>query len=432
MTATVETLEGLERRLTLNLDMAAIEAEVNKRLQKLARNVKLDGFRPGKAPMKVVASRYGGEVHGEVIGDALQQRFVQEVSAQNLNVAGYPSFDPVKDEAGNIAFNATFEVFPEIKLGDVAKIKVARPALDVGDADVDRTLDVLRKQRIHYHNVERASQAGDRVHVDYVGRIDGEVFEGGEAKDFPVVLGEGRTLKEFEGAILGMQPSENKSFDVTFPDDYFAKNLAGKTAAFEVSVKSVQESHMPEVDDAFAQSMGIHEGGPAKLREEIATNLKREAKRRIQTKVKEQVMDGLLEVTPFDVPKNLVAMERHTLHNHAVNDLKARGMKEQDIKLSDAVFEPQAKRRVALSLLLNALAEEHQIKADEAQVKALVDEFAQSYEDPSEVVTWYYQDATRLREAQSLVLEDNIVNWVLERAQVTDEPTTLEQLMGKS
>jgi trigger factor len=246
------------------------------------------------------------------------------------------------------------------------------------------------------------------------------------------VLGEGRTLKEFEGAFLGMKPGESKSFDVTFPPDYFAKNLAGKTATFEVSVKSVQESHLPEVDEAFAQSMGIHTGGAAKLREEVATNLKREAKRRIQTKVKEQVMDGLLAVTPFEVPKGLVAMECRTLLSRAVSDLKARGMREQDIKMNESIFEPQAKRRVALSLLLNALAESHQIKVDEAQVRALVDEFAQSYEDPSEVVTWYYQDAARLREAQSLVLEDNIVNWVLERAQVTDESTSLEQLMGKA
>lgn len=432
MTSTVETLEGLERRLTLNLDMAAIESEVNKRLQKLSRSVKMDGFRPGKAPLKMVAARYGGEIRGEVIGDALQSRFVQAVSAQNLNVAGYPSFEPVKDEAGNVAFNALFEVFPEIQVGDLSQVKVNRPVVDVNDADVDRTLDVLRKQRMHYHNVEREAKSGDRVHVDYVGKIDGETFEGGEAKDFPVVLGEGRTLKQFEGALAGMKAGESKSFDVTFPDDYFAKNLAGKTAAFSVTVKSVHEPHVPEVDDAFAQSMGIHEGGPGKLREEIAANLKREAKRRIQTKVKEQVMDGLLAVTPFDVPKGLVAMESRTMLSRAVSDLKARGMKEQDIKMSESIFETQAKRRVALSLLLNALADSHQIKADEGQVKALVEEFAQSYEDPSEVVTWYYQDANRLREAQSLVLEDNIVDWVLERAQVTDEPTSLEQLMGKA
>lgn len=434
MSASVETLEGLERRLTLNIDLAAAEAEVSKRLQKVAKNVKIAGFRPGKAPMQMVAARHGDDIRSEVVGDMLQSSFVQEVTAQNLNVAGYPRFAVTEssDGATQTSFAATFEVFPEINVGDLTLIKVTRPLIEVGDADVERTLNVLRKQGIQFHNVERAAQEGDRVHVDYTGRVEGEIFEGGEAKDFPVILGEGRTLKDFEGALTGMSAGEQKSFDVTFPDDYFAKNLAGKTATFDVTMGSVQESRLPEVDDAFAKTMGVQDGGAAKLREEIATNLGREAKRRIQSKIKEAVMDGLLEVTPFDVPKNLIAMETRTLMNKAFSDLKARGMKEQDIKLSESIFEPQAKRRVSLSLLLNAIANANEIKAPEDQVRALVDEFAQSYEDPSEVVKWYYSDAERLREAQSLVLEENIVNWVLERAQVTDEPTTLEKLMGKS
>lgn len=432
MSATVETLNGLERRLTLNLDMAGIEAEVTKRLQKLAKNVKLDGFRPGKAPLKMVAARYGAEIRGEVTSDALQDRFYQEIQAQNLHVAGYPRFDPVLENGAITAFTATFEVFPEVKLGDVSQVKVSRPVVEVTDADVDRTLDVLRKQRVQYHAVEREAREGDRVHIDYVGRIDGATFEGGEAKDFPVILGEGRTLKDFEGSLLGMKSGEGKSFDVAFPEDYFAKNLAGKTATFEVAMKSVHEARLPEVDESFVQSMGIHEGGAAKLREEIASNLGREAKRRIRAKLKEQVMQGLLDASPFEVPGSLVAMERRAMMDRAVNDLKARGMREQDIKLSDAVFDGQAKRRVALNLLLQTVIEANQIKAGEEQVQAMVDEFAQSYEDPSEVVAWYYQDANRLREVQSLVLEDNTVDWVLERAQVTDEPITLEQLMGKS
>lgn len=432
MTETVETLDGLQRRVTLTLDMAAIETEVNKRLRNLARKVKVDGFRPGKAPIKMVAARYGGEVRGEVVGDSLQQRFVDVVSTNQINVAGYPSFEPVKDEAGNVAFNAVFEVFPEIKLGAVGEIKIARPVVEVTDTDVDRTIEVLRKQRLQYHTVERPAQSGDRAHIDYAGRIDGAVFEGGEAKDFPVVLGEGRTLKEFEGALDGMRPGEEKSFDVTFPDDYFAKHLAGKTATFTARVDSVQEPRLPEIDDAFAASMGVHEGGIAKLREEIAANLRREAKRRIQGKVKEQVMDGLLGVTPFEVPARLVSMEGRAMFERAANDLKQRGLREADLKMDESLFEPQAKRRVALGLLLNKLAETEQIKADAAQVKTLVEEFAQSYEDPAEVVAWYYADPSRLREAQSLALEENIVNWVLERAQVADETTTLENLMGKS
>lgn len=428
MTATVETLEGLNRRVTLNLNTEEVEAEVRKRLAQVARNVRLDGFRPGKAPMKMVAARYGGEIRGEVMGDALQKQFGEAVQANQIAVAGYPRFAPGE----NGAFVATFEVFPEIKLGDVGQIKVNRPVVDVNDADVDRTLDVLRKQRIQYHAVEREAKDGDRVHVDYLGKIDGQPFPGGEAKDFPVILGEGRTLKDFEGSLTGMKASDNKTFDVAFPADYFAKELAGKTATFEATVKSVHEAVLPEVDDAMAQSLGIHEGGVVKLREEIRGNLAREAKRRVLTKVKEQVMNGLLETTPFDVPGSLVAMERQALREKAVNDLKARGLKEQDIKLGDEIFEAQAKRRVALGLLMDALIKEHKIIASEEQVRAMVDEFAQSYEDPAEVVGWYYQDRSRLNEARGLVLEENVVNWVLERAQVTDEPTTLEKLMGNA
>ena len=428
MTATVETLEGLNRRVTLNLNTEEVEAEVRKRLAQVARNVRLDGFRPGKAPMKMVAARYGGEIRGEVMGDALQKQFGEAVQANQIAVAGYPRFAPGE----NGAFVATFEVFPEIKLGDVGQIKVSRPLVDVNDADVDRTLDVLRKQRVQYHAVEREAKDGDRIHVDYLGRIDGQPFPGGEAKDFPVILGEGRTLKDFEGSLTGMKAGDNKTFDVAFPADYFAKELAGKTATFEATVKSVHEPLLPEVDDAMAQSLGIHEGGVAKLREEIRGNLAREAKRRVLTKVKEQVMNGLLETTPFDVPGSLVAMERQALREKAVNDLKARGLKEQDIKLGDEIFEAQAKRRVALGLLMDALIKEHKITASEEQVRAMVDEFAQSYEDPAEVVGWYYQDRSRLNEARGLVLEENVVNWVLERAQVTDEPTTLEKLMGNA
>lgn len=428
MSATVETLAGLERRITLNLNTAAIEAEVGKRLQKMSKNVKLDGFRPGKAPAKMVALRYGNEVRGEVLGDALHKEFVSAIEANKLDVAGYPRFEP----AGEGAFNATFEVYPEISVGDLGQIKVTRPVVEVTDADVERTLDVLRKQRVRFNAVERAAENGDRVHIDYIGKIDGVAFQGGEAKDFPLILGEGRTLPDFEGALSGMKAGETKTFEVKFPDDYFAKELAGQTATFEATMKSVHAPHLPEVDEDFAQSLGIKEGGAAKLKEEISGNLGREAKRRIQTRLKEQVMDGLLSVSPFDVPKGLVASECKNLMEHAVNDLKARGMKEQDIKLSESVFEPQAKRRVSLGLLLNSFASAHQIGAEDDKVRAKVDEFAQSYEDPSEVVAWYYQDANRLRDVKAMVVEDNVVEAVLQKAQVTDEPTTLENLMGKA
>jgi len=426
MTATLETLDGLSRRMTLNLNPAEIEAEVSKRLGKIAKNARMDGFRPGKAPLKLVAARYSGEIRGEVLGDALQQRFTQAALDHNLRVAGYPQFAPAPDGA----FTATFDVFPEIKVGDLSGIKVTRPIVEVSDADVDRTLDILRKQRVHYHAVERAAAVGDRVHIDYTGTIGGEPFQGGEARDFPVILGEGRTLKDFEGSLVDMKAGETKTFDVTFPEDYFAKELAGKTATFTATLNAVHEAHLPDIDDALALGLGIHEGGVAQLKQEIRANLAREAKRRIQARVKEQVFNGLLEATPFEVPAGLVAMERRALLEKAVTDLKARGMREQDIQMRDEIFEPQARRRVALGLLMDELVRANGITAASEQVQALVDEFAQSYEDPSEVVDWYQHDASRLNEARALVLEENIVNWVLERAQISDEPTTLEKLMG--
>lgn len=428
MTATVETLDGLLRRVNLDLNREQVESEVAKRLARLSKTVRMNGFRPGKAPMKVVAAQYGGEVRREVLGHALQQAFQQVVAENSLSVAGYPQYA----QGENGTFVATFEVFPEIKVGDLSGIKVTRPVADVADADIDRTLDVLIKQRVQFHAVERAARTGDRVHVDYVGRIDGETFPGGEAKDFPLVLGEGRTLPSFEAGLDGLAAGETRSFEVSFPADYFAKELAGKTAVFEATMKSVHEAHFPPVDEAFAASLGVHEGGVAKLREEIASNLSREAKRRINARIKEQVMNGLLESSPFDVPASLVAMERRGLHEKAVADLKARGMKEADIKLGEDVFEAQARRRVALGLLMTVLVRENGITVQEDQVRAMVDEFAQSYEDPAEVVAWYYQDADRLNEVRSLVLEENVVAWALGKAQVTDEPITLEKLMGNN
>jgi trigger factor len=426
MTATLETLDGLSRRMTLNLNTVEIEAEVSKRLAKIARNTRMDGFRPGKAPLKLVAARYSGEVRGEVLGDVLQKQFSLAVQEHKLNVAGYPSF--AGGEGG--AFTATFDVFPQITVGDVSAIKVTRPQVEVSDADVDRTLDVLRKQRVQYVAANRAALDGDRVHIDYTGTIGGEPFQGGEAKDFPVILGEARTLKDFEGSLVGMMAGETKTFDVTFPEDYFAKELAGKTATFTATVTAVHEAQLPEVDEAMARSLGIHDGGIDKLREEVRGNLAREAKRRIQARVKEQVLNGLLDVTPFDVPAGLVAMEQRALLEKAVTDLKARGMREQDIQMRDEIFQPQAKRRVALGMLMDELVRAKGITAGAEQVQSLVNEFAQSYEDPSEVVAWYNQDNARMNEARALVIEENIVNWVLEHAQVSDESLTLEQLMG--
>jgi trigger factor len=282
---------------------------------------------------------------------------------------------------------------------------------------------------LSYQTAERAAQDGDRVHVDYHGTIDGEPFTGGEAKDFPIVLGEGRTLADFENALLGIASGESKTFDVAFPADYFAQELAGKTATFTVTAKSVHAPHLPELDAAFAETLGVS-AGIEKLREEITANLNRELERRIHSRVKEQVMTGLLEVTPFDVPSALVAEESHEMLKKAREDMKQRGMREQDISLTPEHFAAQAKRRVSLGLLLVELAKQNDIHADADRVRAKVNDFAKSYEDPTEVVAWYYADPKRLAEVEALALEDTLVDWILAKAQVTDEAQTAEQLMG--
>jgi trigger factor len=430
MSVAIETLDGLKRRVTLNVDPVALDAEVKKRLVKVAKSVRMDGFRPGKAPMSVVTQRHGHEVHSEVFGQALQDAFFTAVETAKVRVAGYPDF--AQAEGGDAhAFYATFETFPDIVLGDMAQIKVTRPQVTVAATDVERTLEVLRKQRLSYHAAERAAQATDRVHVDYHGTIDGQPFTGGEAKDFPVVLGEGRTLADFENALLGMSAGESKTFDVAFPADYFAAEMAGKTATFTVTAKSVHEARLPELDAEFAKTLGV-DGGLEKLREEIAANLTREVDRRVHVRVKEQIMNGLLEVTPFEVPSNLVDQESHEMAQKAREDMKQRGMREQDIVLTPAHFSEQAKRRVSLGLLLSEIAKQNDIKADAERVRARIDDFAKSYEDPAEVVAWYYADPKRLGEVEALALEDTLVDWVLARAQVTDEVQSAEQLMGST
>lgn len=429
MSVAIETLDGLKRRVTLNVDSAAIEAEVKKRLVKVAKSVRMDGFRPGKAPMSVVTQRHGHEVHSEVFGQALQDAFFTAVETAKVRVAGYPNF--AQAEGDSNAFHATFETFPDIVPGDLTQIKVTRPQVTVSASDVDRTLEVLRKQRLSYHSAERAAQATDRVHVDYHGTIDGQPFTGGEAKDFPVVLGEGRTLADFENALLGMSAGDSKTFDVAFPADYFAAEMAGKTATFTVTAKSVHEARLPELDAEFANTLGV-EGGVEKLREEIAANLTREVDRRVHVRVKEQIMNGLLEVTPFEVPSTLVAQESHEMLQKTREEMKQRGMREQDITLTDEHFSAQAKRRVSLGLLLGEIAKQNDIKADAERVRARIDDFAKSYEDPAEVVAWYYADPKRLGEVEALALEDTLVDWVLAKAQVTDEVMSAEQLMGST
>ena len=436
MQANLEQISTLERRINLAVPMQQIETEVNNRLRDIARNTKLDGFRRGKVPMSLVTKQYGGQIHQEVLGDAVQKSFIEAIQSHQLKVAGYPRIEPRADatDKASIEFSATFEVYPEVTLGDVSSAKITRPVVTVSDADVDKTLDVLRKQRVQFNTVDRASQTGDLVTLDYVGKIDGAVFDGGEANGFRVVLGEGRTLPEFETALVDVKAGENKSFDVTFPEAYQAKELAGKTATFEVSVTDIAAPKLPEVDAEFAASLGVADGDVQKMRAEIQTNLEREVKNRIQAKLKEQVMQAFLDSTKIEVPKSLLEMETQRLMQNALKDMQARGMNinAKDVPLPADIFTEQAMRRVSLGLILAEAVRVNALTAKPEQINALILEFAQSYEDPQEVIKWHHQNPERMQEIESLALENNVVEWVLERVQVEDQSISFDELMGKA
>lgn len=434
MQTNFETLSQLERRLTMSVPADAINKEVDGRLKKLSRTVRMPGFRPGKVPVKLVTQQYGPQVRSEVIGEMVQKSFEQAVREQNLRVAGYPRIEPKEDatDETKLAFSATFEVYPEFKLGDVSGATIERPALTVGDAEVDHTLEVLRKQRVTYEEIGRAAQAGDRVTVDFLGKIDGNEFAGGAATGAALVLGENRMLPEFEAGITGLAAGESREFPVSFPEDYGNKEIAGKIATFSVTVTKVEEAKMPELDGDFARSLGVADGDLAKMRTEVKANVEREVKKRIEGEIKQKAMQVLLDSTPIEIPKSLVDMEVQKLQQQTRADLEGRGMKADQIPLNVEMFEAQAKRRVALGLIVGETVKQHGVAATPAQVRALVDDFAQTYEQPSEVVKWFYSDPQRLAEFEGLALESNVVNWVLQNAKVEDKTVTFDELMGRA
>ncbi|MGB7542624.1 MAG: trigger factor [Burkholderiales bacterium] len=431
MQTNIETLSQLERRLNVAVPAEQIDKEVEDRLRKLTRTVRMAGFRPGKVPLKIVAQQYGPQVRSEVIGDAVQKAFTDAVKEQNLKVAGYPRIERKEAaDAKELAFSAVFEVYPEVKLGDIAAAKIERPELDVADAEVDKTIEILRKQRVTWEVAPRASQTGDRITVDFTGRIDGSEFPGGKGADFVFVIGEGRMLPEFESNLAGASAGEHKTFAVTFPADYAGKDVAGKTASFEVSVKKVEVPKLPAVDAGFAQSLGVVDGDMVKMREEIKANVEREVKKRVENDVKQRVMQALIDATTVDLPKSLIEIEVQRLAQQARADLEGRGVKMDRLPINPELFEQQARRRVTLGLILGELVKAHDLGAKPEQVRALVTEYAQTYEQPFEVVKWIYSEPQRLNEFEGLAVESNVVNWVLEHAKVEDKAISFDQLMG--
>ncbi|MBS4098248.1 MAG: trigger factor [Sulfuricella sp.] len=431
---TENVVNSLERQLDISIPMAMFEAEVGKRIQKLARSVKMDGFRPGKVPMKVVAQQYGYQVRQEVLGEAVQAGFSEAVRQQNFKVAGNPRIDgkPSPEGSQDMVFSAVFEIYPDVVVGDISVATIDRPDVSVSDADLDKTIDILRKQRVTYSVVERAAATADQVNIDYHGKIGSEDFKGGQAKGYKLVLGEGRALKDFEDAVVGMKAGETKSFNMTFPEDYHAKELAGKSVSFEITLNGVEEPALPAIDAEFAKSLGIEDGDLGKMRDEIRKNVEREVKRRIRTNLKEQAMKALVEAVSFDLPKALVEMEIERLQGYAAEQMGMSAEKAATMSLPTAMFEEQAQQRVRLGLVLAQVVQANQIKPAPEQVRALVDEHAETFEQPEEVVEWYYASPERLSEVEAIALEDSVVNWVLEQAKVIDKAMSFDELMGNA
>ncbi|CAN7407925.1 trigger factor [Massilia sp. LjRoot122] len=441
MATAVETLGKLERRLTITFPVADVRSEVEKRLKKQAKTAKAPGFRPGKVPLKMVAAQYGYQIESDVLNDKVGRAFNDAANENQLRVAGFPKIEP-KEEApeGMLAFDATFEVYPEVVLGDLANVDIETVSADVTDAEIDKTIDILRKQRVHYHTKGEAGEHGDggepvaangdRVTVDFVGRIDGEEFAGGKAENYAFVLGEGRMLPEFEAATIGLKVGESKTFPLPFPEDYHGKDVAGKTAEFTITLNKLEWAHMPEVDAEFAKSLGIEDGSIEKMREDIKTNLQREVNARVKARNKEAVMDALVKATDLEVPKAMIQQDSERLAEMTRQDMMQRGMDVKAMPFPAEMFADKAERRVRLGLILSQLVSDNNLQATQEQVKAQIEDFSQSYEDPKEVLKYYYSDRRRLAEVEALVLEENVVNYVLGKAKVGTKTIAFDELMG--
>jgi len=432
MEATTVQANELERRIDLSIAIADVEKEMEPRIRRMGRNMKVPGFRPGKVPYAMVKQQYGDQARHEVLSEQLDRAFGEAVTAQKMNVAGYPRLEAKETESTtHMEFTAVFEVYPEFVPGDLSTAEIERPTLEVGAAEIEKTLDILRKQRVRYDNADRGAEKEDRVVIDFTGKKDGVAFQGGSAVDYPFVLGQGMMLPDFEKAVEGAKAGESKTFDLTFPEDYHAKDLAGQTVQFEIAVKQVQAPRLPDVDADFAKMMGVTDGDVEKMRAEIEANLRREVKRRIEAKLKDQVMEALLKANPISVPSALVDMEIQRLMQSARKDMEQRGMKVNDMPLQPEWFADQAKRRVTLGLILAEVVKTEKLQASPEQVRTMVEDMAASYEQPEEVVRWYYAQPQRLSDVEGVAIENNVVEWVLGKAKVTEKAAVFDELMNQ-
>ncbi len=431
MQSNVENLGALDRRIDISISQDQIQKEVDRRLRQLAKKTKMHGFRPGKVPLKLVSQRYGAEVQQEVLGDTLQKEFSDAVKAHDLQVVGFPRYETKDTEdPAQFFFSAHFEVYPDIILGDLSQQTIEKPVVQVNTADVDKTIEMIRKQQVQYQAADRPVIAGDLVKMDYHGKLDGNDFEGGQGEDVSLVVGDGKFMEDFENSILGMSAGEEKSFDVTFPEDYHGSEIAGKTVTFDIKLKSVELPVLPEVNEEFARLLGIEDGDVDKMRDGVRHDLEREVSKRTNTRLKEQVMQCLMDTTPIEAPNALVNKEIDRLMENTRKDFTARGMNAAGMPLKPEMFKNKAEDRIKLGLILAELLKAHDLKATPEQVRHVIEDMAQSYDNPEEVVKWHYASKERLQDAESLALEGNVVQWVLQQVKVADKPVTFDELMG--
>ena len=430
MQVTVETTQGLERRMRVEIPEERIRGEVDKRLGDLARNARIPGFRPGKVPVKVVARRYGRQVRDEVVGGIVQESLVDALNQEQLRPAAAPRIAPLETGSGaGVNYTATFDVLPDVSLPQFESIEIARPVATVVDEDVERMLETMRVQRRTWKTVERAAVPTDRVVIDLEGLVDGEPLDEAGATELPVQLDAGRMVDGFEDALVGAQAGEDKTLDLTFPESY-PEHLAGKPVTFNVKVHRVEEPELPDLDEAFAESFGIPDGGVEVLRSEVRANMERELADGLGTVLKQRVMEALLAGNEIDLPESMVHDEVARAMRRRSEEIERSGVDPQHVELKPAAFEEPIRRRISLDLLVAEIVKEHRIELDHARVRARVETIASTYQDPARILDWYYSDRERLSGIESLVFEDQVVEWILERAQVTDEQTSFDRVLN--
>ncbi|WP_047518084.1 trigger factor [Methylophilus sp. Q8] len=427
----VETVSNLERRMTIKVPLAPLEGQIRQRLQQISRTAKFSGFRPGKAPIGLVNQHYGDQVRDEVYSKAVETSFGDAVEQNKLRVAGFPNIEhlPFKDAAEEFEYIATFEIFPEVAVGDLSKVKIERPALELSDADVEKTLDVLVKQRVSYEPVKRASKKADRINITLAASIDGQQVESTGDRGIDLVIGEPGRVKEFDDALIGGKAGTEKSFDITYPADHNPAQLAGKTVTYDVKFVSVSQPVYPEIDAEFAKNLGVEDGNLDTMKSEIKQSLEQEVDKRIKARVKESVFQALVDETSFELPKAIVSAETNRLMQVAAQNLRQRGVDPAQVPMEPSVFETQAQRNAKLRMVLTELVNTNNLQASADQVRAMVDSFAQSFEKPDELVSWYYADVKRLDEPAALATEENVVAWVLDKAKVTNKKIKFDELM---